>query len=112
MKGCESLMENTENKSPKLTANTFITGTILVSELLKNKQIKKFINGTYSDGTPRSVIDAICGEDQNPKCKKKHKNIKKKDKKKSKKKTKTKNKKHKKVKKLSKFKSKDLDWLS
>lgn len=45
---------------------------IAVSEkLLSNDKVKSIIFGTYSDGTPRSIPDAINNELYSPKQKKK-----------------------------------------
>ena len=62
--------------------------TLVGREVLGNGDIKKFVCGTYTDGTPRNVSDAINGEYLSPKTKKKHNKKKKKylkNKKKSKK---------------------------
>lgn len=84
---------------PLKTFGTILNGGILLSEFLENDSVKKFFNGTYSDGEPRSFLDGLYGETKNPnKKKKKKKKDKDKDKKKkkSKKKDKSKNKKKKK----------------
>lgn len=47
-------------------------------EVLGDSNIRKFTCGTYTDGTPRSVADAINGEYLSPKTKKKHNKKKKK----------------------------------
>lgn len=71
------------------------------TEVLFSEKGKKFICGTYSDGTARSITDAINGEIISPKEKEKRKSIKKiknkskKKKKNKKKKSKNKNKKNK-----------------
>ena len=41
-------------------------------EALGNHDVKKFVYGTYTDGTPRNFIDAVNGEYLSPKTKKKH----------------------------------------
>lgn len=57
-----------------------------VTEVAKNKTIKKCIFGEYADGSPRSLMDALDGEILSPKerkvymCKEKKGNKKKKKK--------------------------------
>lgn len=49
-----------------------VDGIVAVSEkLLKNEDLQKMICGQYSDGSPRSIPDAINGELMSPKEKKK-----------------------------------------
>jgi len=54
----------------------------ILGEVASSKKIKKNLLGTYSDGSTRSVVDAISGEYLSAKSKKKIKNSKKKNKKK------------------------------
>lgn len=42
-----------------------------VKELSNNKGVKSFLCGTYTDGTPRNLTDAMNGEYLSPKTKKK-----------------------------------------
>lgn len=42
-----------------------------VTDLISNKNIQSFICGTYSDGKPRNIIDAVNGEYYSSRQKKK-----------------------------------------
>lgn len=53
---------------PKIIAETIVA----VSEkILKNEDLQGMVCGRYSDGTPRSIPDALNGELMSPKEKKK-----------------------------------------
>ena len=55
-----------------LNPETIINTVVAVGEtLVRNEDFKKFICGTYSDGSPRNLPDAINGEMYSPKQKKK-----------------------------------------
>lgn len=56
----------------------------LATNVLSNKKIHKFLCGTYSDGTIRSLIDSLNGEYKSPKERAKKKKAKHKAKKKKK----------------------------
>lgn len=56
----------------------------LVKSLAEDKNVRRIVFGTYSDGSTRSLSDAINGEILSPKDKVKYKKKKKKSKKKKK----------------------------
>ena len=51
---------------------------VIGKEVVGNGDVKKFTCGTYTDGTPRNLVDALNGEYLSPKTKKKHNKKKKK----------------------------------
>mgnify|MGYP003496773446 CR=1 FL=1 len=69
----------------KVIVDAIVSGT---EQLLKSKKVQKFLCGSYSDGSPRSLPDALNDEllspkqRQNKKAVKKHKKKYKKNKKK------------------------------
>lgn len=70
-----------------MAKKAIISGVIEIGKALSgNDDVKSFICGTYSDGTARSLPDAISGELLSPKQKKKLQDKKSKKKKKNKKK--------------------------
>lgn len=46
-------------------------GMDLATKFAKNEDLKKFVCGTYGDGTPKSIYDAVTGETESPKQKEK-----------------------------------------
>jgi len=66
------------SKKYRKIAGALIT---LAGEITDNKKLKKSILGTYSDGSTRSVVDAVTGEYLSSSSKEKIKKKKKKNKK-------------------------------
>lgn len=50
-----------------VAAGVIKAGQIVVNEISKSKALQKQIFGSYSDGNPRNLADAIAGEVHSPK---------------------------------------------
>ena len=75
-----------------MAAESIIAIIGAIGSLITSKGARKALFGTYSDGTPRSLVDSLDGEVRSPaeKARKKHKKKSGKKSKKGKKKSKTK----------------------
>lgn len=53
----------------EIVTGAIVVGKTLIHEFSKSKALQRTLLGSYSDGEPRSVVDALTGETMSPKSK-------------------------------------------